>query len=200
MNALRMPTIDELPTLWLLGAICSGKDTIAKELNAVGFKTVSISLLIAEEIAERMNITVEEAYRRKDELRTLWQDIGTERRTQDKNYWINKLVTRMNDGKYVMASARFCTESTAAMSRGDFVLKVLCDEPTRQERIKKIYPSLTAANANHAAESEIELAPYHATIYGTLKPKDIIPAIQFAFWHWTSVGRPVIVPGRSHGG
>ena len=194
--------MNELPAdVLLTGKICTGKDYIGDLLVARrGFWRLGVGALIAAEIEQARGLPPGHIYSdpaTKNAFRAELQAHGNKRRAEDDYYWV-KSWWRARDvhiGQPAVAtSGRFIYEAEATIKRGGIVVRVVCPENVRQERIAKLYPSHTAATDTNAAEAEITKMPYNFEIHGTLPGALCLVALDNLYRLWVAAGKPLIVP------
>jgi hypothetical protein len=153
---------DKLCIVAICGAMNSGKDTIAAELQSQLKETCKVSLrsfgsYVKDHICNTFNINLEliESWKRVDvapptfdrPMRELLQHVG-DLRTFQPTYWVNKLLRELpSSGLIIVTDVRYENELQALKQRGAYVLSV-------------VRPSLPAKNASTPHSSENELVKW----------------------------------------
>lgn len=115
----------------LMGKAYSGKTTIAKHLEKLGFKRLAFADTLKDIAIAYFNLTPEEVYIQKSELaRTILQGLGSVIRDMfDEEFFIREIAMKMKYSGYdcfVIDDIRLAEEAEFIKSLGGAVIKVEC--------------------------------------------------------------------------
>ena len=112
----------------------SGKDTVAKILleNLTDFKRIGLGDAIKLEYGETHGLTFEEIEKNKAQYRQGLIDLGNKRRSEDKDYWIKKVVSL--DGNIIVPDVRVKRELEIFKQAKAFTIRVEASRETRSSR------------------------------------------------------------------
>lgn len=146
----------------LLGKAGSGKTSIAKYLQAKGYRIISFADPIKELAKEYFGLTAEEVYETKPpQARTILQGIGSLIREQiDENYFIQEAANKIRYAdlqaqKFCIDDIRLAEEAQFIKDAGGIVVKVECSDSPQ---------SLTEGQKQHITE-QIDAIPFDRLIH-----------------------------------
>lgn len=116
----------------------SGKDTVAGILKNVleNFRIAPLAEAIKLEFGEKKNLTLKEVERNKPLYRAELIELGNKRRTQDANYWINKVLSM--EGNLLVPDLRLKHELDTFKKLGAITIRVDSDREERAKRGKLV--------------------------------------------------------------
>lgn len=122
----------------LSGKQYSGKDTVAKILleNLTNFKRIGLGDAIKLEYSEKTNIPFEEIEKNKHLYRQDLINLGNERRSEDKDYWIKKVISQ--PGNIIVPDVRVKRELEFFKAENAFTIRVEASRETRSQRGKLV--------------------------------------------------------------
>ena len=122
----------------LSGKQYSGKDTVAKILleNLTNFKRIGLGDAIKLEYAEKTNIPFEEIEKNKHLYRQDLINLGNKRRSEDKDYWIKKVISQ--PGNIIVPDVRVKRELEFFKAENAFTIRVEASRETRSQRGKLV--------------------------------------------------------------
>lgn len=118
----------------LSGKQYSGKDTVAKILleNLTNFKRIGLGDAIKIEYSEKTGIPFEEIEKNKHLYRQDLINLGNKRRSEDKDYWIKKVIAQ--EGNIIVPDVRVKRELEFFEAENAFKIRVDATRETRSER------------------------------------------------------------------
>ena len=118
----------------LSGKQYSGKDTVAKILleNLTNFKRIGLGDAIKIEYSEKTGITFEEIEKNKHLYRQDLIDLGNKRRSEDKDYWIKKVISLA--GNIIVPDVRVKRELEFFKEANAITIRVEASRETRSKR------------------------------------------------------------------
>ena len=118
----------------LSGKQYSGKDTVAKILleNLTNFKRIGLGDAIKIEYGESKGLTFEEIEKNKHLYRQDLINLGNQRRSKDKDYWIKKVIKM--PGNIVVPDVRVKRELEFFEEAGAYKIRVEASRETRSQR------------------------------------------------------------------
>lgn len=161
---------DSLPCIALLGKMGAGKTTIAEILEA-DYRYLRIPIA-AELKSVAQRIWGEGAATDRDKL----QRLGVAVREIDADAWINSALTRMDylcdprrqtfprPGRFVVDDVRFPNEYWALKERGFIMIRVVCDEERRVDRLIRNGKLQDMSQLEHESEKQLDDAEVDFTI------------------------------------
>lgn len=122
----------------LSGKQYSGKDTVAKILleNLTNFKRIGLGDAIKLEYSEKTNIPFEEIEKNKHLYRQDLINLGNKRRSEDKDYWIKKVISQ--SGNIIVPDVRVKRELEFFKAENAFTIRVEASRETRSQRGKLV--------------------------------------------------------------
>jgi hypothetical protein len=136
-----------------MGPMCSGKTFCANHLvNMWGFEKIGL--------ADKLKALAYDLYgvNGKDgESRQLLQTLADDLKKYDKDLFVKHLLYRAKIYEYnhiVVDDLRYKVEADVLRRNGFIIIKVLCKDHIRQERIARLYPSAPATAHAHRSEQE----------------------------------------------
>jgi len=136
-----------------MGAMCSGKTYCANHLvNEFGFVKVGF--------ADKLKALAYDLYgvQGKDgEARQLLQTLADDLKQYDPDLFVKHLLYRAKkyeNQSIVVDDLRFKVEADALRKNGFTIIKVICRDEVRQDRIARLYPSAPATAQAHRSEQE----------------------------------------------
>lgn len=151
-----------------IGKIASGKSFASSILQKKypKVKKLSFATPVKEIAVEHFSMT------NKD--RKLLQIIGTTGRAIDENVWVNKLLSKIHEGRsYVIDDARFINECNHLRNKGFSIVYLKVDRETRIQRIKDLYKENAQNHIdNMDDESENQLRPEDADFVWEVKTEE----------------------------
>lgn len=122
----------------LSGKQYSGKDTVAKILleNLTNFKRIGLGDAIKIEYSEKSGISFEEIEKNKHLYRQDLINLGNQRRSEDKDYWIKKVI-KMN-GNIIVPDVRVKRELDFFKEANAISIRVDATRETRSLRGKLV--------------------------------------------------------------
>src|SRR5690606_732434 len=140
----------------LVGKAGTGKDTVAAYLVAVyGFRKFAFADRLKEIDFELFGPTVG-----KDRKRL--QQFGQFCRTIDPDVWVKQLHKRIKDyhGNIVVTDIRQPNEYQYCIDNGFIIIKIVCDDDIRIERMKERGDIFNPEDLNHETEQYIDQFDY----------------------------------------
>ena len=118
----------------LSGKQYSGKDTVAKILlqNLTNFKRIGLGDAIKLEYSEKTGIPNEEIEKNKHLYRQDLINLGNQRRSEDKDYWIKKVIQM--PGNIIVPDVRVKRELEFFKEADAYKIRVDASRETRSER------------------------------------------------------------------
>ena len=118
----------------LSGKQYSGKDTVAKILlqNLTNFKRIGLGDAIKLEYSEKTGIPFEEIEENKHLYRQDLINLGNQRRSEDKDYWIKKVIQM--PGNIIVPDVRVKRELEFFKEADAYKIRVDASRETRSER------------------------------------------------------------------
>lgn len=118
----------------LSGKQYSGKDTVAKILlqNLTDFKRIGLGDAIKIEYSEKTGIPFEEIEKNKHIYRQDLINLGNQRRSEDKDYWIKKVIQM--PGNIIVPDVRVKRELEFFKEADAYKIRVDASRETRSER------------------------------------------------------------------
>ena len=120
----------------LSGKQFCGKDTVAKilldELKDLNFKRIGLGDAIKLEYGEKHDLTFEEIEKNKPQYRPDLIALGDFRRSEDKDYWIKKVIAL--EGNIIVPDVRVNRELEYFRAANAFKIRVECDRKNRALR------------------------------------------------------------------
>ena len=112
----------------------SGKDTAAKILleNLTNFKRIGLGDAIKIEYSEKTGIPFDEIEKNKHLYRQDLIDLGNKRRSEDKDYWIKKVIKMQ--GNIIIPDVRVKRELEFFKDAGAYTIRVEADRDVRASR------------------------------------------------------------------
>lgn len=122
----------------LSGKQYSGKDTVAKILleNLTNFKRIGLGDAIKLEYSEKTDIPFEEIEKNKHLYRQDLINLGNKRRSEDKDYWIKKVISQ--PGNIIVPDVRVKRELEFFKAENAFTIRVEASRETRSQRGKLV--------------------------------------------------------------
>lgn len=122
----------------LSGKQYSGKDTVAKILleNLTNFRRIGLGDAIKIEYSEKKGITFDEIEKNKHLYRQDLIDLGNKRRSEDKDYWIKKVIKM--DGNIIVPDVRVKRELEFFKEANAVSIRVDATRETRSARGKLV--------------------------------------------------------------
>ena len=122
----------------LSGKQYSGKDTVAKILlqNLTNFRRIGLGDAIKIEYAEKCGITFEEIEKNKHLYRQDLINLGNKRRSEDKDYWIKKIIN--TEGNIIVPDVRVKRELEFFKLANAISIRVDATRETRSARGKLV--------------------------------------------------------------
>ena len=155
--------------LAFVGNMGSGKTTIADYLERNhGYKRLSLADPIREDILKLMQMRIPDATmdlikEHKHKFRLIMQQYGTEviRGFLGKDYWTHICIERASQYQFVAVDdCRFLDEVDLWRKSGGIVVKIMCPEETRRNRLHKRDGEYTdsewAALQQHESEAQVD--------------------------------------------
>lgn len=161
---LEMPTLRPFPSarkgiihdvrrVAFMGAMCSGKTYCANHLEqGWGYKKLGF--------ADKLKAVAYDLYgvQGKDgEARQVLQLLADDLKKYDPDLFIKHLLYKAKmyeDKSIVVDDLRFKSEADALRKNGFIIIKVMCKEPIRQQRVAALYPSTPQAAQEHISEQQ----------------------------------------------
>jgi len=152
---LEMPTLSKTYAnrVAFMGPMCSGKTFCANHLvNTWGFKKAGF--------ADKLKAVAYDLYgtNGKDgESRQLLQTLADDLKKYDKDLFIKHLLYRAKkyeNESIVVDDLRYKVEADALRKNGFIIIKTICGDAIRQERVSRLYPSAPATAHQHRSERE----------------------------------------------
>ena len=147
------------------GPMCVGKTYLAKGLEAQGYLRISFAELLKSLAYSLYGLQDKSNLNRK-----LLQEFADDLKKWDYNLLTTKLLIqaqkRISEGytKLVVDDLRFKSESETLRKNGFIIVNITCDENTRLERIKRLYPDLESSRMDHPSEQGFKLVTFDYTI------------------------------------
>ena len=118
----------------LSGKQYSGKDTVAKILleNLTNFKRIGLGDAIKIEYGEQKGLSFEEIEQNKAQYRQDLINLGNKRRSEDKDYWIKKVIKM--PGNIIVPDVRVKRELEFFKEANAFTIRVEASRETRSQR------------------------------------------------------------------
>lgn len=118
----------------LSGKQYSGKDTVAKILleNLTNFKRIGLGDAIKIEYSEKTGIPFEEIEKNKHLYRQDLINLGNQRRSEDKDYWIKKVIAQ--EGNIIVPDVRVKRELEFFEAENAYKIRVEASRETRSAR------------------------------------------------------------------
>ena len=118
----------------LSGKQYSGKDTAAKILlqNLINFKRIGLGDAIKIEYGEQKGLTFEEIEKNKAQYRQDLINLGNKRRSEDKDYWIKKVIKM--PGNIIVPDVRVKRELEFFKEANAITIRVEASRETRAAR------------------------------------------------------------------
>lgn len=118
----------------LSGKQYSGKDTVAKILleNLTNFKRIGLGDAIKIEYSEKTGIPFEEIEKNKHLYRQDLINLGNKRRSEDKDYWIKKVISL--DGNIIVPDVRVKRELEFFKAENAYTIRVEASREIRSKR------------------------------------------------------------------
>lgn len=118
----------------LSGKQYSGKDTVAKILleNLTNFKRIGLGDAIKIEYSEKTDIPFEEIEKNKHLYRQDLINLGNQRRSEDKDYWIKKVISM--EGNIIVPDVRVKRELEFFEEANAYKIRVNATRETRSAR------------------------------------------------------------------
>lgn len=118
----------------LSGKQYSGKDTVAKILlqNLTNFKRIGLGDAIKIEYSEQTGISFEEIEKNKHLYRQDLINLGNKRRSEDKDYWIKKVIKM--SGNIIVPDVRVKRELEFFEQENAYKIRVEASRETRSAR------------------------------------------------------------------
>ena len=118
----------------LSGKQYSGKDTAAKILlqNLTDFKRIGLGDAIKIEYGEQKGLTFEEIEKNKAQYRQDLINLGNKRRSEDKDYWIKKVIKM--PGNIIVPDVRVKRELEFFKEANAITIRVEASRETRAQR------------------------------------------------------------------
>lgn len=118
----------------LSGKQFCGKDTVAKILLEIfpDFRRIGLGDAIKLEYGEREGLTLEEIERHKPLYRQDLIELGNQRRAQDSDYWIKKVIAL--EGNIIVPDVRMKRELEFFKEADAFKIRVECERENRAKR------------------------------------------------------------------
>ena len=118
----------------LSGKQYSGKDTVAKILleNLTNFKRIGLGDAIKIEYGEQKGLSFEEIEQNKAQYRQDLINLGNQRRSEDKDYWIKKVIKM--PGNIIVPDVRVKRELEFFKEANAFTIRVEASRETRSQR------------------------------------------------------------------
>ena len=118
----------------LSGKQYSGKDTVAKILleNLTNFKRIGLGDAIKIEYSEKTGIPFEEIEKNKHLYRQDLINLGNKRRSEDKDYWIKKVISL--DGNIIVPDVRVKRELEFFKAENAYTIRVDASREIRSQR------------------------------------------------------------------
>ena len=118
----------------LSGKQYSGKDTVAKILleNLTNFKRIGLGDAIKIEYSEKTSIPFEEIEKNKHLYRQDLINLGNKRRSEDKDYWIKKVISL--DGNIIVPDVRVKRELEFFKAENAYTIRVEASREIRSKR------------------------------------------------------------------
>jgi energy-coupling factor transporter ATP-binding protein EcfA2 len=173
------------PSIALIGRMGSGKTTIAKALEDLGYNRHSWAAP-AKTVASWAYGPVNKARLYEVTLdgkpttltgREILQRMATEgiRRSVDEDFWVrigvNALDAYPEHGPFVCDDTRFPNEVDALARRGWVIVRILVPEELREARLTELYgPDQPNGITGHASETALDHVPVHLTLWNTASP------------------------------
>ena len=112
----------------------SGKDTVAKILleNLTDYKRIGLGDAIKIEYGETHGLTFDEIEKNKALYRQGLIDLGNKRRSEDKDYWIKKVISL--EGNIIVPDVRVKRELEFFKEANAFAIRVEASRETRSKR------------------------------------------------------------------
>lgn len=159
MAYLPMPILSPVPRdrrnrrVAFMGPMCSGKTYCANHLvNNWGYRKLGF--------ADKLKALAYDLYglQGKDgEARQLLQLLADDLKKYDKDVFVKHLLyhaKQYENEAIVVDDLRFKVEADALRKNGFIIIKTICDEPTRRERIARLYPTAPQDALGHRSEQE----------------------------------------------
>ena len=118
----------------LSGKQYSGKDTVAKILleNLTNFKRIGLGDAIKIEYGEQKGLSFEEIEQNKAQYRQDLINLGNKRRSEDKDYWIKKVIKM--PGNIIVPDVRVKRELEFFKEANAFTIRIEASRETRSQR------------------------------------------------------------------
>ena len=118
----------------LSGKQYSGKDTVAKILleNLTNFKRIGLGDAIKIEYGEQKGLSFEEIEQNKAQYRQDLINLGNKRRSEDKDYWIKKVIKM--PGNIIVPDVRVKRELEFFKEANAYTIRVEASRETRSQR------------------------------------------------------------------
>lgn len=122
----------------LSGKQYSGKDTVAKILlqNLTDFKRIGLGDAIKLEYGEQKGLSFDEIEKNKPLYRQDLINLGNKRRSEDKDYWIKKVIQM--PGNLIVPDVRVKRELEFFKEADAYTIRVEADRETRSQRGKLV--------------------------------------------------------------
>lgn len=148
----------------LLGAARSGKDTIGKYLyDNYGYNRYAFG----DELKRHYHEIFGEADHKP---RQGYQAFGQAMRTVEPDIWIRRMfdsINEMQPDKIVVTDCRQPNEYERLVREGFVMVRILCDEVTRIERMRLAGDVFTDEDLQHETEEALNDFPSHIVVFNT---------------------------------
>ena len=139
----------------LVGKMRSGKDTVGEQLiNLYGFRRYAFGDGIKEIVETYFPLAWVDGKPRRH-----FQHIGQSLRELDEDVWVNYCLDKVSDNTYdniVITDARQENEVKALREAGFIIVKVICDEAIRIERMRANNDNFNLEDLQHETELYVD--------------------------------------------
>lgn len=136
-----------------MGPMCSGKTFCAQHLvNEFGFIKIGFADKLKSLVYDLYGINGKDGYSRQ-----VLQELADDLKKYDKDLFIKHLLFRVKKHEYesiVVDDLRFKVEANILRKNGFTIIKVICGDAIRQERIARLYPTVPQGAQEHRSEHE----------------------------------------------
>lgn len=148
------------------GKMCSGKTTLAEYISAsMGYPKKALADALKKDVKNALkhhglDVRNDEMFTRyKDRIRPILQQWGVLFRFfNGEDYWIERLFYK-HEGPMVVDDVRFPNEVEGLRKRGFLIIRMICPEDVRLDRIARLYPQTKTNDLKHESETALDDYP-----------------------------------------